>query len=312
VSASERNARRPAVVCLGDVFGDVIVDLTGTEYEATVGAIVSSTNVFAPIGRDVGGAGVQLAIAARRSGFNSVTLIGKVGFQGGEPDVTAKGVFGVLSTAGVDAIFGLTSEIATGQVVVLYLPGDRRLMVSDPLANQTFTPEDVTDAMLRAVAESDVFHVSGYAWLQESRRKAAIMLMEQAKKSGVPVALDLVPHDIARRIDPGTLLASLDEHVDWLFVELPTAYRLVYGDALPDRGESTVKALMKDLTTKFPVVLLQLSPSEAILEDRGRRRTWGAKYEPGPASRGQSARVHADVLHHLVVSHPPPSAAPHD
>jgi sugar/nucleoside kinase (ribokinase family) len=291
------SGREGALVCVGDVFVDLVVDLTAERYVAGLNELKSSSNLFADVRTKVGGGGVQFAVAARRAGFRQVTLIGKVGaLARGAMDSEGVAAFDHLREHGVVAALATTEICPTGRVIVIYLPNDRRFMISDPQANNDFDVADITPEMDAALARSEILHVSGYSLLVPTRRKAVLELMRRAHLGGAKVALDLVPHDIDTHVDMGTLLPELERHVDCLFVELPTAHRLAFGRPSTGLPDSVLDASLAWLAPKFSVVVVHVTPADAVIASAGQRERMGFAYEPGVSSRGQSATVQAELL----------------
>jgi sugar/nucleoside kinase (ribokinase family) len=299
------------VVAVGDVFLDHVSDLSGAdhsgaEYEEGLRSARGDRSYFAPLRVDVGGAGVQFAVAARQAGFAAAALIGKVGAgRGGSPvDEAAGRVAEELARHGVQPLWAVDPVAGTGAAVVLYRSGDRRLMLCDPGANATFGAADVTAPMRAAAAAARLVHVSGYALLAPGRRAAVLDLVRQARSAGAIVAVDVVPHDIDRYLagaDVGEMLAGL---VDVLLLELCTARRVLGLPGSEDTGSAAMAAVLERLAGWSGSIGLTVGPRRAMLCHRGECREYRFEYRPGADNRGHSARVQAALLGSLLRANP--------
>ncbi len=292
-------ANRGAVV-VGDVFVDYIGDLTAA---AAAGGPPLPTDpaadlhAFGPVTTEVGGAGVQFAVAARAAGFEPVTLIGKIGGDaGGRPDEAGVQAREYLRAHGVEPLLSVQAGGATGRAAILYVPPNRRIMVSDPLANTTLVPTDIGAAARAAAGTAAFAHISGFLLLQPGRRQAAICVLEAAQSGGATTALDLVPHEIYRYLSYRDLVQCLAGTVDWLVVELPTARRLLGADGAAATAEATAEAVLEALARDFPSVALYPDPGCALVSSRGEMAELRFEYTPGSRSRGQSARAQASLF----------------
>jgi len=290
------------VVAVGDIFVDYIGDLTDPEYENVLGGLINSMNVFTSVDIKVGGAGVQFAIASKRAGFKTSTLLGKIGGQLDEkqkiiPDPPGDLVIEYLKQHDVHPLLAIDPRSKTGQTVIIFLPGDRRLMLSDPQANTLLSSADLSLEMKSAVRQADLVHVSGYALLQKNRRTAILELMRCAKEGAAKVALDIVPHDIYKFLSFDQLCSDMATLTDWVIVDISTAHQLVGLGQLEQISASLVDQILGILTVIYPSVSLHLNPGHAIVVDEGEYLEYRAEYQPGVASRGQSARAQAELLY---------------
>jgi sugar/nucleoside kinase (ribokinase family) len=291
---------RPAIA-VGDVFVDYVCDLSQSEVVVALDGPVREQDLFAPVSMEIGGGGAQFAVAARRSGFDSVGLIGKVG---GAPapdggirlDPLAQLAAEFLAARDVVAMWAVDPDSATGRACIVYGPGDRRLMVSDPGANATLSRADVAATTWQAVERAALVHVSGYVLLQPERRAAAMGLMRAARRYGTTVAVDVAPHDIHKFIGGPVLLDTLAPVVDWIMVALPTAHRLLGHGSLGEVSVDVADKVLDVLRDRFPSVALSINPSLTLVHHRGKREERRFEYVPGIWSRGQSAAVQAQIL----------------
>lgn len=277
---------------VGDIFDDYIADLTADYRCIEYIGRGSGYDVASGVAHEVGGAGLQFAIAAVECGVGNVTLIGKVG--GAAPDLLDMGGYrakSYLDSRHVQSFLATDVMRHTGRAIISYLPEGRRLMISDVGANATLCLDDLTDSMYDAVAESDLLYVSGFSLVQRERREATLALVKHAKSHGVVMAFDVVPHELDRYIEPSMVVTVVMGSADWVFAEASTARRLLQlGQETPD--EEVLSALCHGGRSGavFPY------PSHAIIQHEGRIFERTFDYLNGAAARGQSARVHAKIL----------------
>jgi sugar/nucleoside kinase (ribokinase family) len=290
-----------SAVAIGDIFVDYISDLTEPVYRGFIEGISSSTNLFASIDIQIGGAGLQFAAAAKSAGFAKSVLIGKIGgqlnkSQGVAPDLPGEMVMEFLQRHDIQPLLAVDPDSETGRIVIIFLPNDRRLMLSDRLANALFSPADITSDMNAAVRQADLIHISGYTFLQENRRVAVIELIQSAKKGNAKVVLDVVPHNIYKTISFEQMCSYVEGLVDWIIVEIPTAHQLVDLGQLKDVSPELIDYIQGVLQSRFPSVALYLNPGHAIVTDKKERLEYTFDYQPGITSRGHSAETQAKLL----------------
>jgi len=254
------------VVTFGNIMVDYICDLTAMPLAEFNSNLESNTAIFSHIAIKPGGDGLQFAIAAKEIGFARSTLIGKIGGRidnNGQlaPDLPGSEVIDFLNQSGIVPLVAIASNIETGRVFLNYLASDRRLMISAPLANRTFSPEDISTEMDDIVRHANLFYVSGYTLLHPTPRATAIELMRRTKSSGGRIALDLVPHTFYKHMSFTELRGYIGDYVDWIFMEVPMAHQLVgLGPLDREKSKSVVDLLLKTIVSDFPSVVFQLSP----------------------------------------------------
>ena len=224
-----------------------------------------------------------------------MSLIAKVGCMRRGLDAAGEQARQTLGAVEINDLWARDCDHATGRTLILYMLNGRRFMISDPGANTTFTRQDISTSMHGAVATARLMHVSGYALITPERRMATLQLMRQAKTAGATVAVDLSPHNLHQLVDAPGLLEDLRGTVDWLLGEATTA-RGILGSAAIEDTHCDVGDLASALARWAPSVAVFENPGAAVVQDRGQRDSWRYDYEPGPASRGQSARAQAALL----------------
>ncbi|MFW6724525.1 carbohydrate kinase family protein [Streptomyces sp. MAR4 CNY-716] len=274
------------VAVIGDLFGDVICDLTGDLDCPPALARGDGYEGVSTIAEDPGGGAVQFAIAATKYLPGEITVIGKVG-QG---DATAPQAINLLTKHGIGTALAVDPLLPTGRAVITYLPGNRRFMVSDTGANGSLNLKDVTAAMTDTVARARLVYASGYTLVQPGRRSATMSLLRTAREHGADVALDLVPHELDRYVEPTSLLDEAIELSTWIFAVESTARRLL------GRHEASTAQLLHDLCGADRNGALLPNPWTALIRADQRVVSRTFDYETGVRSRGQSAAVQARIL----------------
>jgi len=166
----------PDVVTLGDINVDIIARVPS--YPPLGGdSLAEGVDVRA------GGSAANTAIVLSKFGLD-VSIIARVG-----EDILADLALSDLRQAGVDlSLVQRDAESTTGIIFAAITPDGERTFFSCRGANTrtTLEPEGET-----AVREAKALHVSGYALVEGLQRDAALGALEEARRSGVPVSVDL-------------------------------------------------------------------------------------------------------------------------
>ena len=181
-------------VTLGDVNIDIVVEATEIPLSEKINL---SGCFFKEIKTSVGGNGQFFAEAARKAGFSESYLLATVGYDKTleVPDISAQRVIDRLEKGGIIPLFSWDTR-ETGKVIIIYQPGDNRIMFADRGANIGFTLDNLPEAAEETILASNIFHVSGYTLLRPEQRDAAKYLMRLATDAGVFTSVDIVPHDL--------------------------------------------------------------------------------------------------------------------
>lgn len=301
-------------VALGDIFVDYICDLEASAFD-NIAEVVDSylsandlaeLDIFGPLHVEIGGAGIQFAVAAKMMGFAISSLIGKIGGTGGEmPDLPGASAIAYLERQDIEYQLKIDQNAHTGRVMILYFRQGRRLMISDSSANLTFSTEDISPSMIERLQAADLIHVSGYTLLQPERREAIIELLKKAKEKPCLVALDVVPHGFYKHMSFDRLLDITRGLVDWIIIEICGAHQLV-GRGYLDRRDITstvINDLIRTLSSQFLSVALSINNDEFAVFHQGICSTFVPvknHFKPGVEARGYSARVQAELLFHYM------------
>jgi len=176
------------IACLGDIDLDLLV--TVDRYP------VRGEESFAKdalIG--LGGSAVNTAVVLARLGFRA-TMLAQVGDdEFGSRAIEELGKAGV----GTASVLRRPDEV-TGMNVVVVDPEGERTMIGLRGANRSYAGS--------WAGEGEWLHVSAYALLEGEQRSSALGILDEAKRRGVPVSVD-VPSGVARVLGPA-LAPSLD------------------------------------------------------------------------------------------------------
>ena len=249
------------------VIGGIMLDVVTYLPSCNLEELCEVKNVASTIKTVAGGTGVLFSIAAKRQGFQDVSLIGKVGSDPRDAtkvDCAGQKILSELMRAGIVVSLSMDAQIATGLTMITYLSDGRRLLVSDPGADDRFSLQDITEEMELSVKHSDILFVSGYALLKPERASAAMRLMDRAKQNGRLVVVDIVPHSIFRMID-GATFRDMTRQADLVISEIGTANRL-----FDDRqtGLSSVSETASRILKHYGAVILQLEGGGHLMMDR--------------------------------------------
>jgi sugar/nucleoside kinase (ribokinase family) len=164
------------VVTLGDINVDIIARVP--HYPPLGGdSLAEGVDVRA------GGSAANTAIVLSKFGLD-VSIIARVG-----EDILADLALSDLRQAGVDlSLVQRDAESSTGLIFAAVTPDGERTFFSCRGANPRTEPEPKG---LRAVQEAKVLHVSGYALVEGLQRGTALGAMEEARRRGIPVSVDL-------------------------------------------------------------------------------------------------------------------------
>jgi sugar/nucleoside kinase (ribokinase family) len=230
------------IVVFGDVIDDILV--------VPSGPIRNDTDTPSSISHRPGGSAGNVASWLARQGAE-VDFVGRVATS----DVVRHSeVF-----AGYNVAARLTGDdvLPTGTIVVI-VDGDSRSMLTDRGANDQFSADQVTDAMLE---QASLVHFTGYSIYHGDHRDAIARLFDRAAALGVTVSVDpasagsLVDFGVERFVGliagAGVLLPNLDE-----------------GRALT--GLDDPSEVADALGRRFPLVALTMGNAGVIVAERGK------------------------------------------
>ena len=160
------------VLVVGDVIDDVVV--------RPQGPVTHDSDTRAVIARREGGSAANLSCWLAGTGV-PVTFVGRVAAADVERHTAALAAFGVQARLVGDA------REETGTIIILVDETGARTMFTDRAANLNLVPDDVPDGL---VEQAGLLHLSGYSFVEDGVRQAAMALMARAAQAGVPVSVD--------------------------------------------------------------------------------------------------------------------------
>lgn len=236
---SEVTAR---IVVFGDVIDDIVV--------VPSGPIRDDTDTPSSISHRPGGSAGNVASWLAQQGVE-VDFVGRVAAS---DLVRHRAVF-----AGYNVAAHLTGDdyLPTGTIVVI-VDGDSRSMLTDRGANDQFSADQVTDALLK---QASLVHFTGYSIYHGEHREAIARLFERAATGGVTVS-----------VDPASAGSLVDFGVDRFLGLIAGA-----GVLLPNLDEGRVLTGLDDpsevadaLSRRFPLVALTMGNSGVIVAEQGK------------------------------------------
>jgi ribokinase len=226
------------------VIGDVTVDhMHFLERIPVAGEdITPSRSVLLP-----GGAGGTMAYHAAHLG-HTVTLAARVG-----QDPFANVALENLKSSGVklDAL-QYDPKIMTSTVTILVTEGAERTMISASGANRHLDANKIENKTLIA---SDAVIISAYALIGGAQREYTLNAMQQAKKAGIPIFIDLGTGAVNAA---GTSLLELVKGADYLLMNQLELFRIT--------GENSISEALENLEALgLQTVVIKVGALGAIL-----------------------------------------------
>jgi sugar/nucleoside kinase (ribokinase family) len=193
------DARRPRVVAFGDLFTDVVAHLHGDlRYADDVPARVTTHG---------GGAAANTAAWVADLG-GAASFVGRVG-----DDVWGRAAVEVLVAAGVTCHVSADPTLPTGTCIVLVDGHGERSMITDSAASAVITVAALPTGVFVA---GDHLHVSGFSFLHDVAREAALSALRLAGEAGMTRSVDPGAMAVVDAIGPDRLRSWL-RGVDLLF-----------------------------------------------------------------------------------------------
>lgn len=224
------------IVALGDCMLDVAL-----RTECTAGV----SHCFAQATVSPGGSAANFAVWVARLG-GEAGLIARVG-----DDVLGQALVRDLQQEGVETHVALGDE-TTGMLVTLVDRSDNISIVAARGATSRLSRDDLDWPLLE---RAELLHVTGFSFLEEAPRSAALSAMAHVKARGKLLSLDPSTHGYVQRVG-ATAFLDLVADVDILFPNLDEG-RALTGEQQPDE-------IMRVLLHRFPVVALKLGAEGAM------------------------------------------------
>ena len=278
-------SRQISCFIIGDVNIDYITDLSHVVISGE-----SNPCFHNPVIASVGGNAVFFAEAGCEAEFDNITVLCSVG-----NDVAGARALEHLQGLGVK-VHQMPSNQQTGQVLIIYQPDDRRIMVADRGANKDFhIPQ--SDMLSEIATECDLLYISGYMLLDNEQCAAIHTIARAFQAEGAKVLVDIVPHDVWQT-------RSWQEYVnmcscaDFVAAELSTISS--FHNNLPDElsPEKVASLLLKE----FEFCLVRINDvSDFIIADRVQQKTISIPYSRETSSLRFTDRVIAHAMYQYLI-----------
>jgi sugar/nucleoside kinase (ribokinase family) len=225
------------VLVVGDITDDIIV------VPQTLVTLGSDT--AARITHRAGGSAANVAAWLARTG-TPTTFVGRVGVA------NAAWHSGQLERAGVRVGLAVDRDVTTGTVVLVIDEAGERTMYVDRAANSRLEVADVEQAI---APDLGWLHLTGYSFFDPRVRPVAGLLMEQARRRGVPVSVDPSSTAFLRQVQPARFLT-------WAAGAAVVLPNLAEAQVLTGRTDPERTARL--LADRFPVAVVKLGADGAV------------------------------------------------
>jgi sugar/nucleoside kinase (ribokinase family) len=243
----------PSVLVVGDVMTDVVV--------RPEGPIAIGSDRRASIRLMPGGSGANQAAWLAAEGLR-VTFAGRVGRTDHAKEVEKLARYGVRSALAAD------DTLPTGMLIALIANDGERSFFTDRGANENLCRGDLPKALLDGM---NLLHVSGYAFFAPSPREAAMELMAEARRRGIPVSVDPASYSFLQEVKAENFLAWTRGAA----LCFPNA-----DEAAVLTGRSDPNEQLAVLCRHYAGVVLKRGAEGAVAAVEGSKERWSA-----PASR---------------------------
>ncbi|MGH3319324.1 MAG: carbohydrate kinase family protein [Streptosporangiaceae bacterium] len=242
------------VIVIGDLMTDAVARAESP--------LIKGTDTPASVTMHGGGAGANIASWIAAEGFEA-SFVGRRG-----TDIAGRNRDMELMGYGVDARLVMDPDRPTGTCVVLVLHTGDRTMLSDPGANAALSPDDLPKDLFTVGAH---LHISGYTFLNDGSREAALAALHLAGRERMSVSVDGASVAPLRH-------AGADAFFNWtagvklLFANTDEAKVLTEHD---DPEEAA-----RELTRHYPQAVITLASEGALWYESGGRTPIRTPAEP--------------------------------
>ncbi|MEU4512227.1 carbohydrate kinase family protein [Nonomuraea wenchangensis] len=291
---------RPRVLVMGDLCLDSVVE-TWLPHTWERLAASGEHMVTLPIADRVGGTAYHFAVRAVRFGL-SPTVVGAVGQDTGGDAVAAQ-----LAAAPFEALIQSVGSAPTARTIAVYDAGGARYMFASPVnANDALSAEFVRTC---GVESMDLVWISGLCLRAPAapRYAAVIAAAAMARERGIPVVLDVVPHDFHALFATFAEVSEVLGGLDGVVTEAHTARRMLGWEHRAERPltqalSETAEALL-EVTPLAVVRMRNGSTYHQVALTRSKHRTSYAYPVPtGSALLGYGDTLAAEALRDHLAS----------
>ena len=189
--------------------------------------------------RCAGGSAANLSVATARLGLRS-GFIGRVG-----NDPFGHFLVDEFKKEKVDiSQLQIDEEVGTGLMFIGVTSDGERTMYGFRGANANLSAKEID---VDYVKNADVLHVSGYALLSEAQRKAALKVLEAARRTGVFVSFDV---GVLTAMKAADRMRSILKSIDLLFLNEFEAMKLAHVENPKKAAEDIFKSGVKIVALK--------------------------------------------------------------
>jgi sugar/nucleoside kinase (ribokinase family) len=206
--------------------GDVMVD-----FSASIAAPRFATGMWigenSEISLYIGGTPVHVCAGVNAVAGWRTHLVSAVGGQldpiaGSVPDMLGQLAQQYLSRNGIDHSCEIVPERSTGRALLVYPPGDGRLMIADTVTSPSVSARHLAEVLRSARTHGDrmVGHLAGYTHFGPEGEKL-VRAMRTGAGANALLWLDVVPHDIHQRLSVAAFTRRL-ESIDLVTMDRAT------------------------------------------------------------------------------------------
>ncbi|MBI9082219.1 MAG: carbohydrate kinase family protein [Desulfobacterales bacterium] len=288
------------------IIGDLMVDMICSLNDISLLQAVENKMHETTIQTRVGGTAFSFLRAAHKIGLEHIYVIGKVGADRknrSSPDFAGALITDQIHKFDATPLVAYSKSHGTGNVLIVYLPEDKRLMLADSGANKSFSLLDITKEMEHAVAETSILLISATCFLFESRREAIMHLMKIAHRSETLIMVDVVPHIIYKYFDFHTF-KQYTKHANGLIMENNTAKRFLKTEdfsACDDETDKIASILLQD----YQLIILKPNNEQQIIYNNlgmSKKETTGYNETHTNDKVGHSEWASLSILNHYLMT----------
>jgi sugar/nucleoside kinase (ribokinase family) len=222
------------ILVVGDVMTDVIV--------VPEGPLVRGSDRRASIRSRPGGSGANQAVWLGAMGTR-VSFVARVG-AADKPHLEAyfKGFH-------VDPILVADATLPSGVLATIVDPDGERSFLTDRGANLALSPSDMPVWLLE---DTRMVLVSGYSYFAEGPRQAVLWLAGEARRRGVPLAVDAASVGFLHEVGPARFL-EWTQGAELLFCNGDEAVALAGSTDLPTQMQTLGKSYARVVIKRGPL-----------------------------------------------------------
>jgi sugar/nucleoside kinase (ribokinase family) len=204
-----------------------------------------------------GGSGLLFSLFAQAKKYK-VHLIGTIG-----DDLAGKYIHSWLKTRGLSKGIVIMPNAGTAKVIIIYDGNQNRLLIANNTScNKLLSSSDI-EKQEAVISKSRLLYISGHCLMDPNapRIAATQLAIKLAKKNGVSIALDVVPHEFYKIYPTFQQFQALTTDIDILITSVPTMRRILERG---QRYEEVTKAMVEEtiniLSKYYDKLILRFGP----------------------------------------------------